>query len=85
VYEGLPIPVWAKFCFCLVFDLFDFTFGRLMLGVSIFSDVGSALLMCLLWGPMGLLNMWEVVDPTEQIDGFVPTNTLVAWLACAFQ
>jgi len=77
-YEGMPLPVWMKFAVCIGFDLFDFTVGRLLLGVSLFTDVASAAIMYVLWGPKGLFALWEVLDPTEQLDGFVPTNTLIS-------
>lgn len=77
-YEGMPLPVWMKFAVCMGFDLFDFTIGRLLLGVSVVTDIGSAAIMYTLWGPKGLFALWEVFDPTEQLDGFIPTNTLIA-------
>lgn len=80
-FQGIPLPVWAKFGICIVFDLIDMTIGRLFLGVAIFTDVANALIMFALWGPLGLLAAWEAVDVTEQLDGFVPTNTLLAWAA----
>lgn len=80
-FQGMPIPVWAKFTICIVFDLIDMTVGRVMLGVGIFTDIGNALIMFALWGPIGLLAAWEALDVTEQIDGFVPTNTIIAWAA----
>lgn len=80
-YQGLPLPSWMKIAFCIGCDLFDMTVGRLLLGVSLFTDVVSALVMFLLWGPMGLFALWEAADITEQLDGFVPTNTLIALAA----
>ncbi len=80
-FQGVPLPVWAKFAICIVFDLIDMTIGRLLLGVSLLTDVGNALIMFLLWGPIGLLAAWETLDVSEQFDGFVPTNTLLAWAA----
>lgn len=77
-YQGMPMPVWAKFTICVLFDLFDFTIGRLLLGVSLLTEVGTAAIMFVLWGPIGLLAIWEAVDITEQLDGFIPTNTLIA-------
>lgn len=76
-YQGIPIPTWAKFTICVVFDLFDFTIGRLLLGVSILGELGTTVVMFVLWGPIGLFAIWEAVDFTEQLDGFVPTNTLI--------
>ena len=39
--------------------------------------VGTIVLVGL-WGPAGLVNLWELVDFTDQADSFVPTATLVA-------
>ena len=32
----------------------------------------------LMFGWKGLAQIWEVADPTDQFDGFVPTLTLLA-------
>lgn len=80
-YQGIPMPLWAKFTICVVFDLFDFTVGRLLFGVSLLTEIGTAAIMFVLWGPIGLLAIWEAVDVTEQIDGFIPTNTIIAIVA----
>lgn len=77
-YQGMPLPTWVKFTICVAFDLFDFTVGRLMLGVSLFGEVATAAIMFVLWGPKGLIALWEAFDITEQLDGFVPTSTLIA-------
>lgn len=77
-YQGIPMPVWAKFAICVLFDLFDFTIGRVLLGVSLLGEVGTAVIMFVLWGPIGLFAIWEAVDVTEQLDGFIPTNTIIA-------
>lgn len=77
-YQGIPMPTWAKFMICVLFDLFDFTIGRLLLGVSLLGEIGTAVIMFVLWGPIGLLAIWEAIDITEQLDGFIPTNTLIA-------
>lgn len=72
------MPTWAKFTVCVAFDLFDFTIGRLLLGVSLIGEVGTAVILFVLWGPIGLFALWEAIDVTEQLDGFVPTNTIIA-------
>lgn len=77
-YQGAPIPTWVKFTICVGFDLFDFTIGRLLLGVSLIGEVGTAVILFVLWGPIGLFALWEAVDVTEQLDGFIPTNTIIA-------
>jgi len=81
-FRGLNLPLWLKFSICIGFDLFDMTAGRvLVLGTSFVPEGVSAILMYALWGPMGLISAWEIADPTEIADGFVPTNTLIAWAA----
>ena len=58
-------------------DALDFTIGR----IPIFGAVGeglSSLALFALWGPIGLANLWELGDITEQIDAFIPTATLIA-------
>lgn len=70
----------VKLGICLLLDLADFFIGRL-LGFSIAFDVGCALLATALWGGKGLWAFWEVVDITEQLDGFVPTCTIIALTA----
>ncbi len=80
-FHGIPMPLWAKFGICIAFDLIDMTVGRVLLGISLFSEGFTALVMFALWGPLGLLAAWETVDVSEQLDGFVPTNTLIAWAA----
>jgi hypothetical protein len=80
-FQGIPMPVWAKFTICIVFDLIDMTIGRVLFGVSLIGEAVTALVMFALWGPLGLLAAWEAVDVTEQLDGFVPTCTAIAWIA----
>lgn len=68
---------FAKLAIAIVLDLLDFTVGR-MLGVGTVMDIVFAAVAFALWGPIGLLALWEVADPSEQIDGFAPTMTLIA-------
>ncbi len=75
--DGVRAPVAAKFAIALVLDLIDFTIGRApILGVGM--DALAAGVAVLLWGWKGLFALWELADPTEQIDGFAPTQTLIA-------
>jgi len=60
----------------LVFDIADFTIGRIP-GFGTLFDIGGAFIGYKLWGPLGLAQLWEVADVTDQIDGFVPTLTLL--------
>ncbi len=66
-----------RLALCVAFDLFDLTFGRVVVAGTAFEGLGAAILF-LLWGPIGLTYLWEVIDITDQIDGFVPTATLIA-------
>lgn len=57
-------------------DLIDFSFGRVPLIGSVSEGAGAAVLF-LLWGPAGLVYLWELADITEQADAFIPTATLI--------
>jgi len=61
----------------VVIDVFDFSLGRIPIFGSVTEGVGS-LVLYLLWGPAGLLNLLELVDVTDNLDGFIPTATLIA-------
>lgn len=58
-------------------DFLDFTIGRL-LGFGIAFDLGCWLIAAAMWGHRSWWSLWEVVDITEQIDGFIPTCTIIA-------
>ena len=73
---------FVKLGICVGLDIFDFTFGRIF-GFGIAVDVGSALIAMALWG-IGWRNLWsvpELLDLTEQIDGFLPSCTIIALAA----
>lgn len=61
----------------IVIDVLNVTIGRIPI-IGEAEDGVSALLLTVLWGPAGLLSLWELADVTEQIDGLVPTGTLIA-------
>lgn len=67
----------AKLIVAIVLDILDFTVGRLP-GFEIVFDLILGVAAVAMWGPAGLIAFWEVGDPTGQIDGFVPTMTLIA-------
>ena len=58
-------------------DVVDFTVGRLPLFGMVGEGTGAIALL-FLWGWPGLLYLGELADPTEQLDGFLPTATLIA-------
>lgn len=67
----------AKLLLAVLLDILDFTLGRI-LGAGTVMDLIFAGIAFVLWGPIGLLALWEALEPTDQIDGFVPTMTLIA-------
>lgn len=68
---------FARLAFSVVIDLFDFSLGRALFFGSVTEGVGTVVLLAM-WGPIGLVNLAELVDFSEQIDGFIPTATLIA-------
>lgn len=67
----------AKLVFAVVLDLLDFTIGRII-GFGTGFDFVLAGVGFMMFGWTGLIQLWEVADPSDQIDGFVPTLTFVA-------
>lgn len=67
----------AKLAIAVLLDILDFTLGRI-LGAGTLIDIIFAGIAFVLWGPIGLLALWEAIDVTDQADGFVPTMTLIA-------
>lgn len=83
LHRGIDWPVWLKLVLCAGADFWDFTFGRLFIGLSFGAEALSLVGLVFLWGPLGLLAAWEMLDVTEQIDAFIPTDVLVGlgvWL-----
>ena len=68
---------YAKLAAAVALDIADFFIGRII-GFGTGFDLVLAAAGFLLFGWRGLVQLWEVADPTDQIDGFVPTLTLVA-------
>lgn len=68
---------FLRLAFSVAIDLVDFTLGRIPVFGTVNEGVGTAVLF-LMWGPAGLANLWELADVSEQVDGFVPTATLIA-------
>jgi hypothetical protein len=60
----------------IIIDIADFTLGRIPIFGTVNDGIGTIVLYAL-WGPAGLVNAWELVDFTDQADGFVPTATLI--------
>ncbi len=62
---------------CVAVDLFDFTIGRFF-GLGLLADILQTVVAYWLFGPIGLIALWELIDPSDQLDGFVPTLTILA-------
>jgi hypothetical protein len=67
----------AKLVIAIILDILDFTVGRIP-GFEIFVDGALGVAAIALFGWAGAFAFWELADPTGQIDGFVPTLTLIA-------
>jgi hypothetical protein len=67
---------FLRLALSLAIDVADATFGRVPLVGTVQEGVGTAILV-VLWGPAGLLYLGELADFTEQVDGFIPTATLI--------
>jgi hypothetical protein len=68
---------FLRLAFSIVIDLFDLTLGRVPIFGSVTEGVGAIVLVAL-WGPAGLVSLWELLDFTDQADSFIPTATLIA-------
>ena len=76
----MELPVWLKFAISIVYDVVDF-FS--IPGIGSLYDVVGVPLGYALWGPIGLANLWEIADPLDVTDRFVPTMTITGILSTA--
>lgn len=68
---------FIRLALSVAIDLADFTMGRVPVVGSVGEGAGAVLLF-VLWGWPGLIYLGELADPTDQLDGFLPTATLIA-------
>ena len=61
----------------VVIDLLDLTLGAVPVIGSVEDGFGTVALL-FLWGWPGLAYLSELADPVDQLDGFIPTATLIA-------
>jgi len=66
-----------KLVIAILLDLADALIGRIPGFGTVFEFLLAAIGFAL-FGWKGLAQLWEVVDITDQVDGFVPTLTLIA-------
>jgi hypothetical protein len=67
-----------KLVVCILYDIFDFTIGRVLFPVPFLGEIVGCGLCCMMFGVGGMLYALEAIDITEQFDGFVPAATLIA-------
>lgn len=72
------LPLWIKFIIAIVYDVVDLLS---LPGLGELYDVVGIPLGYALWGPLGLANAWEVLDPLDAADRFIPTMTIIGVLA----
>ncbi|HVH34880.1 MAG TPA: hypothetical protein VM847_12315 [Tahibacter sp.] len=68
----------AKLAVCVVYDIFDFSVGRLLFPIPFFGEIVGCGICCLLFGKAGVAYGLEAIDITEQLDGFIPAATIIA-------
>jgi hypothetical protein len=68
----------AKLIICIAIDVIDFTVISWLPGVGLAVDAINTVVAVLLFGPVGLVALWEAANLAEPIDAFVPTMTLIA-------
>jgi len=73
---GFSTPV--KFSIALAYDFIDFIS---IPGIGTIYDLIGVPLGVYLWGPVGLMNAWELVEPTDQVDKFIPTMVIAGLVA----
>ena len=64
-----------KFIIAIIFDILDFTIGRIPWFGTLF-DIAGTYLSFKLWNKLGLIQVLEILEITDQVDGFIPTVTL---------
>lgn len=68
---------FIRLAISVAIDVIDFTFGRVP-GIGSIEDGLGVVVLVGLWGPVGLLSLWEVAEVTEFVDANVPSATLIA-------
>jgi hypothetical protein len=70
-------PEVLKLILSIALDVLDFTVGRIP-GLELPVDILLGVAAVMMWGWAGVFAFWEAADLTGQVDGFVPTLTLIA-------
>ncbi len=72
---------WFKFYISIMVDTFDMTVGRIIFVFPFAGEIVGVAFGCAMFGKKGLIYIAEAIDVTEQIDGFIPTATIIALYA----
>lgn len=71
--------MWAgKLAICIAYDLFDMTIGRILFIAPFSGEIVGCVICSSLFGWRGVFYGLEALDPTEQLDGFLPLATIIA-------
>ena len=68
----------TKLAISILIDLLDMTVGRALFMVPFSGEIIGGIAGMLMFGKKGMFYFLEGLDPTEQIDGFIPTATIIA-------
>ena len=67
---------FIRLAISLAIDLFDTLLGRIPIFGTVTDGVGAFVLF-MLWGRAGLAYVWQLADVSDQLDGLIPTATLI--------
>ena len=67
-----------KLAIAILIDILDFTIGRLLFATPFAGEIIGLILGYIMFGPRAFWYAVEAIDVTEQVDGFIPTMTLIA-------
>lgn len=79
--NGIAMNWWIKFLIAIMVDIFDMTAGRFLFVIPFGGEIVGTAVAVALFGWKGVFYLVEALDPTEQIDAFIPTCTLIALAA----
>lgn len=69
---------WLKMAVSMFVDFLDMTIGRVMFATPFLGEIIGVIVGSMMFGSKAWWYALEALDPTEQIDGFIPTATLIA-------
>ena len=76
----IDTTLMLKFTISIIWDILDFSIFRTFY-IGTHADAISIPIAYALWGPIGILASWELLDLTDQVDGFIPTITIIGLMS----